>query len=480
MDTPYFPAFRARFSALGARSIKSLRQVTLDQLGHRLREIIPAHLMSGEEEGPNSRDRVFSLRLTCECFVWQMLNPGTACREVVRHVQALGRSAGRAWIDEGTSAYVQARLRLPTERLERILHCTAAAADKRAGDCGHLQGRPIKVVDGTTVQLADTSGNQGEYPQPSTQKPGCGFPVMKLAVLFSLASGSILRVVTGQLRWHDLRLMRQLWDELKSGDILMGDRAYGDYATVAGLKRRGVDVIARLNQRRKVDFRKARRLGKDDGLFVWTRGYQQSALFTEQEWELLPEIIKVRIVRFRVESRGFRSQSVVLVTTLLDANLFPLRDLAKAYGRRWRLEMCLRDIKTTLGMEVLRCKSPEMLRKEMLAFLIAHNLARAVMAEAANIHHAHLDRLSFKGTLDALRQYSAAMSAARNKMVRNHLWEDLLANLVRDRVPLRPGRSEPRAVKRRPKQYAILTKPRRLFEEVAHRNRYWKNHPRKS
>ena len=205
---------------------------------------------------------------------------------MVRHVQALCRLQGHAPVDEGTSAYVQARQRLPEERLEKIMHATAEVADRRAEGGGCLQGRPIKVVDGSTTQLADTPENQVEYPQPSTQKKGCGFPVMKLAVLFSLASGAILHAITGTLHMHDLRLSRQLWDCLKSGDIFMGDRAYGEYGTVAGLKQRAVDVIARLHQARKVDFRKAKRLGKNDGLFTWKRGCQRSKIFTKQEWSL--------------------------------------------------------------------------------------------------------------------------------------------------------------------------------------------------
>ena len=480
MDTPYLPAFRARLAAMGRRSIQSLRQATLAQLGQNLRQLIPIHLLAGEDDGPNSRERSFPLRLTCECFIWQMLNPRTSCREVVRHVQALCRLLGHAPIDEGTSAYVQARQRLPEERLDKIMQATATAADSRAGHRGYLQGRPIKVVDGSSTQLADTAENQVEYPQPSTQKKGCGFPVMKLVVLFSLASGAILSVVTGNLHMHDLRVFHQIWDCFKIGDILLGDRAFGEFGTLAGLKQRGVDVIARLHQARKVDFRKAKRLGKNDGLFTWKRGRQKSKVFTKQEWGLLPETIQVRILRFIVDVPGFRSHQITLVTTLLDPKLFPAHELAKVYLRRWRLEMCLRDIKTTLGMEALRCQSPSMARKEMLAFLIAHNLTRCVMAEAANLYDADLERLSFKGTLDAIRQYSAAISAARNRKMRNQLWQDLLINLVRDQVPLRPNRSEPRARKRRPKPYPLLTKPRRQFKEIPHRNRYWKGNPRKS
>lgn len=480
MITPLLPAFRPRLAALGRRTLRTLRQTTLVQLGQHLRELIPDHLLASADEGSNSRQRDYPLRLTVECFLWQMLNPGTACREVVRQVQALCRLAGRAPVDENTSAYIQARQRVPEERFHSVLTATAQAADRRTGDAGQLQGRLVKAVDGSTTQLPDTKANQKAYPQPSGQKPGCGFPVMKLAVLFSLASGALLEVIFGNLHGHDLRLFRQLWDSFKRGDIALGDRAYGEYGTMAALPQRGVDVVARLHARRKVDFRKARRLAKNDGLFVWRRGANQSELFSPEEWAQLPAQITVRILRFTAQVRGYRARRITLVTTLLDPKLYPAEELIGLYARRWRLELCLRDLKTTLGMEALRCQSPAMARKEVLAYLIAHNLTRCVMAEAAALYEADLERISFKGTLDALRQYSAAIAQARNRKVRRQLWEDLLVNLVRDQLPWRPDRVEPRAVKRRPKPYPLLNKPRRQFKEIPHRNRYRKTKPAKT
>lgn len=478
MKTPFFTPWRAQLAALGHRTTQRLRQVTLAQLGEHLAQLIPLHLLSSEDRGLNSRERIYSLRLTFECFVWQLLHPGTACREVVRQVQALCRLQGRPPVDECTSAYIQARHRLPRNRFQQVLKATALAADQRAGPVGHLAGRPVKVVDGSTVQLPDTPANQKEYPQPSSQKPGCGLPVMRLVVLFSLASGALLQVAWGNLLSHDLRVFAQLWELLRAGDILLGDRGFGNFPTVAQLPRQGVDVVARLHQRRKVDFRKAKRLGTNDGLFVWSKNPQQSNIFTAAQWRALPEQITVRIVRFHTTIRGFRNRKVTLVTTLLDPQIYPAEELAALYGRRWRLELCLRDVKTTMGMELLRCQSPAMARKEVLAYFIAHNLVRCVMAEAALLHDAALDRLSFKGTLDALRQYSAAIARARSRKVRRQLWQDLLLNLVRDPVPLRPQRREPRAVKRRPKEYPLLTRPRRQFVEIQHRGRYWKARPR--
>jgi hypothetical protein len=478
MLTPFFPAWRSRLAALGRRSAQSLRQATLGQLQQQLRDLLPVPLLSTQEDGPNSRERVFTLRLTFECFIWQLLNPGTSCREVTRHVQALLRLCGRAPLDDGDSAYIQARWRLPKERLEKALSATAQAADDRVKSTPRLQGRPVKVVDGSTTQLADTPPNQKQYPQPCSQKRGCGFPVLKFVVLFSLSSGAILKVVLGSLRHHELRLFHRLWNYLKRGDILLGDRSFSDYATVAGLNQRGVDVVARLHHGRKVDFRKAQRLANKDGLFTWERNCQQSRIFSSSAWQRLPPQIKVRIIRFSVTIRGFRNRRLTLVTTLLDPRLYPAADLAGLYARRWRLELCLRDVKTTLGMEQLRCKSPAMVEKELLAYLVAYNLVRCVMAEAITRSWVDLERVSFKGTLDALRQYSAAISAARNRKTRRRLWEDLLLALIGDLIPNRPGRREPRAIKRRPKPYPLLNRPRQKFVEISHRSRYWKGRRR--
>ena len=479
MHTPYFPSWRCRLAALGRRTAQTLRQATLGQLQERLRHLLPAPLLCATDEGPNSRERVFSLRLTFECFVWQVLKPKTACREVVRQVQALLRLHGRPLIDEGDSAYVQARQRLPRQRLEQAVGTTAQAADRRVGVGGQINGRPVKPVDASSTQLPDTKKNQKRYPQPAMQKKGCGFPVLKFMVLFSLCSGAVLNVLFGNLHDHDLRLLHGLWEALKKGDILLGDRAFGEYTTLAALPQwLGVDVLARLHQCRKADFRKAQRLAKHDGLFVWQKGCQQSPILSATEWGLLPAQITVRLLRFTTTIRGCRSRRVTLVTSLLDPKLYPAEELMALYARRWRLELCLRDLKTTLGMEQLRCQTPDMAEKELLAYLVAHNLVRCLIAEAVATYQVELERVSFKGSVDALRQYSHAISQARNQKMRDQLWQDLLLNLARDLVRYRPNREEPRAVKHRPKPYPLLNRPRRRFKEVPHRNCYWKGNPR--
>lgn len=476
--TPFFPEFRPRLAPCRRRATQEVRRASLAQLEHYLEGVFPPHLLAQADAGDNSRDRIYSLWLTFECFLWQVLKPKTSCREVVRQVQALFRLKGWGKVDERTGGYCTARQRLPKEPLEAVLKASAATAERRAGNGGCIADRPVKVIDGSSTQLPDTPRNQKRYPQPSEQTPGCGFPVLKFLLLFSLNSGSVLHAVMASLNNHDLRLLRQLRDEVKQGDILLGDRAYGEYTTLAFWPTQGVDVVARLHQKRKVDFRKARRLAKNDGLFVWTKGYQQSAVLSAKEWAKLPDAITVRIVRFTAAIRGHRARRITLVTSLLDPKEYPADQLISLYARRWRLELCLRDLKTTLGMEELRCKTPALAEKELLLYLIAHNVIRCVMAEAVARHQVDLERVSFKGTIDAARQYTTAMLQARWAKLRRQLWDDLLLNLARDLVPLRPGRREPRAVKRRPKPFPLLTKPRHQFKEIEHRSRHWKGKPR--
>jgi len=269
----------------------------------------------------------------------------------------------------------------------------------------------------------------------------------------------------GSYHSHDLRLFHQLWDELKANDVILGDRLFGDYATLADLPRRAIDVVARLNAKRKVDFRKANRLGRNDGLFVVTKAKICPPYLTPAQWAELPAAITVRIVRFQVITKGSRSRSILLVTTLLDPKLYPLEALAALYARRWRLELCFRDLKTQMGMERLRCQTPDMVEKEALAYLVAHNLVRCVIAESVACYQVEIERVSFKGTVDALRQFTQTITQARGRKRRQELWQDLLSNLARDLVPLRPGRREPRAVKHRPKPFPLLTRPRHLFKD---------------
>lgn len=476
MRTVSQPELFPRFSTLlnsPAGSLLALRGASLSQLDAFFAPFLPPHLLSPADDGPNSRERIYSLRRTFWAFLSQTLKPHTSCNEVALQVVALAGLSDPGKLKAHSSTYCTARQRLPRECADRAFRECARAADQRAGTHGHLAGRPVRVVDASSVQLPDTALNQKRFPQPKPQKPGCGFPVMKLGALFSLSSGALSAVEFRGLDWSDLRLFRALWEHLRPGDIVLGDRAFGDFVSLAMLPGRGVDLVARLHQRRMPDFRTAqRRLGPGDAVFRWTKPWVRPPHLSQEDFDALAKTLDVRVIRVRIDEPGFRTRLVYLATTLLDAEKYPAAELAALYRRRWRLELCFRDLKTTMKMEMLRCQSPAMAEKECLFFLIAYNLMRVLMAEAASRHGARLERLSFKSAIDALRQFSLARAQARNAKQRRDAEAELLRVVASGTVPERPGRREPRAVKRRPKPFALLTQPRHKYREIPHRNRY--------
>lgn len=432
---------------------------------------MPPEVLGQEESGPHSRERVFSLRLTFWAFLGQVLNPGCSCREALRQVQALFHERGRPAPSAETSAYCQARAALPVGRLHRVLGQSARNLLAKAGSGRLWHGHEVKVVDGSSVSMPDTAANQKVFPQQKSQKPGCGFPTMKFVALFSLATGAALAVATGSLRQGELPLFRRIWNYLKAGDLLLADRGFADYTTLAALWERGVEVVARVHGGRRPDFRQGLFLGPGDRLVTWTKPRQRAVAVSAKFWAALPAELAVRLIKVRAEAKGFRTREIVLATTLLDPEKYPAAEIAALYLRRWQVELFFRDLKTTMGMEILRCQSPAMIQKEFLMHLIAYNFIRAVMWEAARRQDAPLERLSFKGSLDATRQFSLAITRARSRKKARALERELLRILAKDLVPERPGRREPRAVKRRPKPFSWLTKPRHLYKEVPHRGK---------
>jgi hypothetical protein len=278
-------------------------------------------------------------------------------------------------------------------------------------------------------------------------------------------SGAIVAAAHGSLGVSELSLLSQLTGHLVKGDILLGDRGFGCYPLVALLEHTlGVDFIGRTT--RCIDGRgRLKRLGPNDWLIEWKKGFSESAWMSTEQWQGLPGSLTVRAIKSPVCQKGFRVRHLTVITTLLDPLLYPAEQILEAYLRRWRLEMCLDDLKTTLGMESLRSRSPEMAQKELWMRLIAHNLVRCTMAQAASEHGVCLERISFKGSLDALRQFSHAMAQARSGEKREELWARLLHTLAIDLVPERPGRREPRAVKRRKNKYPRLAAPRHKFRD---------------
>ena len=479
-QTPFFPPWRSRLAAFGRR-VQRVRQQSLLHLELLFAELIPPWLLAQTDEGANSRQRVYSLRRTFWGFLYQALNPSCPCREIVRQIQALFCLNSLGSVDEGTGAYCQARLRLPLDILQRIRHAVADRADKLLPQAQQLwHGLRPKVIDGTTISLPDTPKNQREYPQSRSQKPGCGFPLLKIVGIFSLSSGVLLDYAKGNKHRHELALLYKLLDHFKARDLVVADRGFCNFVLIALLLLRGVGSLFRLHQARRIDWRKGKRLGKNDRLFTWSKPPNKPRYLPHCLWKLVPTELPVRVLRFQLKVRGFRPESVTLATTLIDAQIYPAQEVAQLYARRWKIELWFRDIKTSMGMEVLRCQSPKMVHKELEMFLIAYNLIRALMTEASALHDVPLDRISFKGTVDATRQYSIAIAQARSKKKQRELIGELLAVLAKDEVPARPGRREPRALKRRPKPFPLLNQHRRRFKEIAHRNRYWKNNPRKA
>ena len=470
--TPFFPAWRPRLAPLGSRTAQALRRVrsyTLCQLETCFASWVPPELFPKAPDQQNSRDRDYTRWRTFWCMLWQGLNPEASGREVVRQLQALFDLEDGPRISKEDGAYCRAKARLPLGEFPKGLAATAKAADRQAPPLTQLRGRPLKAIDGSAVTLPDTPKNRKAYPPlQCADKPS--FPMMRIVVLFSLLSGAISAVAAGSLGVSELALFGSLMSQLVRGDILLGDRGFGSYPVSALLQHSlGVDFIGRTT--RRVDGRRRlKRLARNDWLILWKKSPHPSPWLSAPQWAGLPAQMTLRVVKGRCYQKGFRVRQVTLVTTLLDPQLYPAQEILQAYLRRWRLEMCLDDLKTTLKMDLLRSRSPQMAQRELHVRLIAHNLIRCTIAQAATEHGVALERISFKGSLDALRHFAHARAQARSQKKRRQLWAALLAILAADLVPERPGRREPRAVKRKKNKYPRLNAPRHKFRDHPKRN----------
>jgi hypothetical protein len=453
-----------------------LRQATLSRLGEIFGPWLPVKLLVQNHQGLNSRKRAYPVNITFWAFLSQVLNPGSACREIVRKVQFWAAHHHQNLPDSGTSAYCQARARLPLERLEQLHQHLALKLVGQTSAADLWLGHRVKVVDGTGLSMPDTSANQQAWPQPVSQKPGCGFPVTKIVGCFCLASGALLQWVQGTLKDHDFRLFQGLLATFLKGEIVLADRGFCSYGNLAALLQRGAGAVMRIHHFRKLDWRRGQRLGRRDRLVEWRKPQLQTDVWTAEQWKQLPEQITLRTVEVRVEVPGFRTQRIVLVTTLLAADQYTAAELGQLYFRRWAVELFFRDIKITLGMDVLRCQSPAMVQKEIAMHAIAYNLIRALMQDIARSYQVQLSRLSFKGTVDALRQWSEWSQAGKGHPRHAQNLRNLFYyTIATDPLLRRPNRSEPRAVKRRPKNFRLLTRPRR--DMIVERCRKWSQKP---
>jgi DDE family transposase len=449
-----------------ARQIEKLRAQFGQADDLAFAKVLPAERIEKalKEEGVIWRERVYTPLVTLWAFLGQMISPDGSCRAAVARVLAWLVSCGEKPCTPQTGPYCKARQRLPESLFVRLARETGRTLHDEVPEEWRWKGRRVKNVDGTTVSMPDTPENQAEYPQPTAQKPGLGFPLVRMVVVFCLACGTALDAALGQYagkQTGENSLLRSLEKAFTPGDVLLADRCFSGYFDIAWWWQRGVDLVVRLHQRRRCDWRRGRRLGPNDHVVLWTKPSKRPQWMDEATYEQMPATLELREVRVRIAEVGFRTREMVIVTTLLDASSYTVQDLADLYRARWHAELDLRSLKVTLGMDVLRCHTPEMVRKEIWGHLLVYNLIRTLMAQAADDNLCEPRDLSFKGTLQTLHAFADRLDMARGQ-AREELYAWLLAAIGSHRVGDRPNRIEPRARKRRPKSYRLLTKPRNI------------------
>jgi hypothetical protein len=457
-----------------AEEMTLLKQKSFKQIGEVFEKLIPQALLKPEQQGAMSRRRLFSKENTFWAFFSQVLDADGGCKEVVRKLQAYASIKGVKVPSSSTAAYCAARKKLEEQMLSDILEQTAERLEEMTGT-GLLNKRRVIVVDGTGVSMPDTLANQEVWPQPSTQKSGCGFPVARICACFSLKSGALLSYALGNKKNHELPLFRQQWNTFKRGDILLGDKGFCSYFDTIKVKEQGVDMVVTLARRTPVSAAGSlKRLGPDDLLITWQRPvYNTKLSYSIEAWAKLPEELILRQIKVAVKYPGFRTQQFYIVTTLLDEVQYPAEELAELYFKRWDVELFFRDIKTTMGMDILRCKTPEMIRKEILMYFIAYNCIRRLMCEAAQEAALQVRVVSFKGSVQALRNWEPHLNQAKiSRAERFRMISDLYEAMTNTPITQRPGRSEPRCLKRRKKNFQLMTAPRHEMKETLHRSRY--------
>jgi len=474
MTTPDFTPWAGSF-ARQLQRLRSTRAFTLHQFELLFGRWVAHWRLAQQDDGDHSRDRLWNLRLVFWTFLWQVAQAGASCREAIRQAQALCQATGRPCPPDQASPYCQARAVLPLDRLQQIHESVVAEAHSAIASKDLWCGRRVLVVDGSTVTAPDTPQNQKAFPQQSVQRPGCGFPIIRIVALLSLATGMLVGWATGNWHQHEVVLLQTLWDYFRAGDVLLADRGFCNWALLAQCVQRDLQAVFRVKGSVRRDFRRGQRLGRDERLVRWHKPRERAWTVSPQLWARLPEVLTLRLVRCRLSLPGFRTRRVILVTTLLDSSEFPPGKLAELYYRRWSMELTLRNLKTTLQMDQLSCKNPQNLQREIRMHFLVHNLVRRLMLEAARRHRVPLERVSFAGSLATARRYGEALLQVRCEQRRRHLRAELLRVLAVDLVPDRPGRREPRAVKRRPKPYPRLMCHRSRFREIPHQNRYRAN-----
>lgn len=414
---------------------------------------------------PAHRERLFPPTETLSMFLAQALSADRSCQKAVNEGSVKRLVAGLKPCSTHTGAYCRARKRLPVEMVSTLTEHVGEWVTTNASTSWHWRGRPVRLVDGTTVVMPDTLANQVTFPQPRSQKPGLGFPQCRMVGLICLGSGAILSAATSACRGKgtdEQSLLRKQLDTLKQGDLLLGDAFYATYFLLCALGERGVDAVFEQHgsRQRTTDFRCGRRLGQRDHLIVLPKPVIKPDWMTPADYAQAPQSLTVR---------ELRTGGKTLVTTLLCHKQTDKAALKLLYRDRWHVELDLRNIKTTLGMEHLSCQTPTMVIKEIAVYLLAYNLIRLMMAQAAQLTHRLPRQLSFKHTVQVWLAWTPRSFLGHN------LYDELFILVAQCQVGHRPGRIEPRALKRRPKPYPILTKPRAIARAIVRKN----GHPKK-
>jgi len=417
-----------------------------------------------EANGVFWKDRIYTPLVTLWVFLGQALNADQSCSSAVTRFNAYRVSRRLKPCSSETSAYCQARKRLPERFFSDVARQTGRALDDESQVGWLWNNRRVYLYDGSTVTMPDTPANQTAYPQIPGQRPGLGFPIARMAAVISLSCGAIVDL--GICRFagkgqSELGLLRRLMKVFRPGDVMLADRLMCSWAEIAALQSLGVDCVVRHSVIRKLDFRCGRRLGKDDQIVSWPKRYprrREDRAFTTD----LPDHLQIRVCRVHVERPGFRSKLLVLATTLLDPIEYPKEELASLYRARWNVELDIRSLKQTLQMDTLRCKTPSLVRKEIWTHVLAYNLIRTIMAGAAAKFDIDPRTLSFKMTVQTLQAFQPVIAFIdrRDSIVRMQLYEDFLVAIAVHRVGDRPDRFEPRKRKSTYRRQLFMTVPR--------------------
>lgn len=403
---------------------------------------------------PPHRARLFPPAATLSMFLAQALNTDRSCQKAVNDTAVTRVARGLPHCSTHTGAYCRARQRLPMELLSTLVRQTGRRITTQTPELWRWRGRPVRLVDGTTVVLPDTPANQAAYPQPRSQQPGLGFPLCRIVGLLCLESGAVLNAAIGRYQGKggdEQTLLRSILDTLERGDVLIGDAFYATYFLLCTLHTRGIDAVFEQYgaRQRRTDFRCGQRLGPRDHLIVLQKPIHKPDWMSQADYDQSPSTLRVR---------ELRTGGKILVTTLLCPKTTHKSALKTLFQNRWHVELDLRNIKSTLGMERLSCQTPTMARKEMWVYLLAYNLIRLLMAQAALHTNSRPRQLSFKHTLQLWIAWEQHGHRNTCDMTRN----GLLLLIAQQRVGNRPGRIEPRALKRRPKPYPLLSTPRAI------------------